>query len=222
MNFTEALIHNLNHQSNTEYALQMKAYLRHQFEFFGIKTPLRRAILNHTVKLYKKDIEENIRTTVLELLQQPQRELHHCGIELFEKHLRKSYQKNDIEIIETLITTNSWWDTVDFIAKQILGTYLIQYPEATQTVIEKYSVSTNMWVNRSSILFQLGYKHKTDEAILFNQCLRFKESDLFFIQKAIGWSLREYGKTYSESVLNFVNSTSLKPLSQKEALRNII
>lgn len=222
MNFTEALTQNLKKQGNPEYALQMKAYLRNQFEFYGIKTPLRRAILKDTTKLFKKELEENIRSITLKLLKQPQRELHHCGLELFEKQLRKSYLKKDIEIIEVLITTHSWWDSVDFIAKQILGTYLLQFPETTQTIIEKFSLSNNMWLNRSSILFQLGYKHKTDESLLFNQCLKFKNSELFFIQKAIGWALREYGKTHPEFVLNFVNSTSLKPLSKKEAIRNII
>jgi 3-methyladenine DNA glycosylase AlkD len=222
MTFTETLSQKLINQRNPEYGSQMKAYLRNQFEFYGIKTPLRRSILNETIKVYKKDIEENVRAITLQLLKEPQRELHHCGLELFEKQLRKSYQKNDIEIIESLITTNSWWDSVDFISKQVLGNYLLQYPEDTQTIIEKFALSNNMWLNRSSILFQLGYKTKTDESLLFKQCLRFKESDLFFIQKAIGWSLREYGKTNPKSVLNFVNSNSLKPLSKKEAIRNII
>ncbi|MFL0354355.1 DNA alkylation repair protein [Xanthomarina sp. GH4-25] len=222
MTFVETLTKNLINQGNPDYALQMKAYLRGQFEFFGIKTPIRRSILNETSKLFDKDLKENFRTITLNLLNQPQRELHHCAIEIFEKYARKSYTIKDINIIETFIITNSWWDTVDFIAKQILGAYLLQYPEATKTIIEKYSLTKNMWLNRSSILFQLGYKNKTDHALLFKQCLRFSESELFFIQKAIGWSLREYGKTNPKSVLNFVNSTSLKPLSKKEAIRNIV
>ena len=133
-----------------------------------------------------------------------------------------NFTKSDIELIETLITTNSWWDTVDFISKQILGVYLTQFPEAIEIVIDKFSAPNNMWLNRSTLLFQLGYKNKTDQNILFAQCLHFKESELFFIQKAIGWSLREYGKTNPEAVLNFVNINNLKPLSHKEAIRNII
>ena len=78
-----------------------------------------------------------------------------------------------------------------------------------------------MWLQRSSIIFQLGYKKNTDEALLFKQCLAHKHSEEFFIQKAIGWALREYGKTNPQSVLNFVNSADLKSLSTKEAIRNI-
>ena len=78
-----------------------------------------------------------------------------------------------------------------------------------------------MWLNRSAILFQLGYKTRTDESILFEQCLAHKESKEFFIQKAIGWALREYSKTNPDAVLNFVNSNQLKPLSTREALKRL-
>ena len=79
-----------------------------------------------------------------------------------------------------------------------------------------------MWLNRSALLFQLGYKEHTDETLFYSLCLEHRHSDEFFIQKAIGWALREYGKTNPDSVLNFVRSNTLKPLSEKEAIRNII
>jgi len=159
---------------------------------------------------------------VFDLYDLPERELHHSAIELFKKQLHKSYKKEDILIIEKLITLNSWWDSVDFIAKQILGNYLLQFPEDTQKVITNYSNSDNMWLNRCSIIFQLGYKEQTNENLLFQQCLEHKHSDEFFIQKAIGWSLREYGKTNPNAILKFLETADLKPLSKREAIRNII
>jgi 3-methyladenine DNA glycosylase AlkD len=207
--------------SNEDNASQMKAYMRDQFAFFGIKTKERRTLLKAVYLEHKQEVDTNIRAIVLELNQQTQREFHHCGMELFQKILKKKYLENDIAIIEQLIITNAWWDTVDFIAKQILGEYLLQFPEATDTVISKFSNSDHMWLQRSSIIFQLGYKKRTNEALLFQQCLHHKHSDEFFIQKAIGWALREYGKTNPQSVLNFVNSADLKSLSTKEAIRNI-
>jgi 3-methyladenine DNA glycosylase AlkD len=56
---------------------------------------------------------------------------------------------------------------------------------------------------------------------LQSQCEKHKISGEFFIQKAIGWALREYAKTNPEAVRNYVNQTNLKPLSKKEALKNI-
>ena len=74
---------------------------------------------------------------------------------------------------------------------------------------------------RSFILFQLDYKVKTNSDLLFSLCEKHSTSKEFFIQKAIGWALREYGKTNPEAVKKFVSNTNLKPLSNKEALKNI-
>ena len=120
-----------------------------------------------------------------------------------------------------MITTNSWWDSVDFIAKHILGNYLFQFPDEIEKVVTECSSSENMWLNRSAILFQLGYKNQTDAKRLFDICLQHKSSSEFFIQKAIGWALREYSKANPDEVVSFVAKADLKPLSQKEALKRI-
>lgn len=222
MSFTKELITSLEANSNPEFAAQMKTYLRDKFELYGIKTKLRRDLLKKVVDKNKEELHIGIRSISKELFNSDYRELHHCGVELFEKFLRKTYQKEDIKQIEFFIKTNSWWDTVDFIAKQILGTYLKQFPEETKVVISRFSTSENMWLNRSAILFQLGYKEQTDKALFYKLCLEHCHSEEFFIQKAIGWALREYGKTNPSSVLQFVTMNDLKPLSEREAIRNII
>lgn len=111
---------------------------------------------------------------------------------------------------------------MDTIAKNILGDYLLEHPLETEKVIERFSNSDNIWLNRSAILFQLGYKQKTNFNLLKSECEKHKNSNEFFIQKAIGWALREYSKTNPEVVKNLVNATNLKNLSKKEALKNIL
>ena len=151
----------------------------------------------------------------------PQRELQYCAIEILIKQLKGNYKKEDIQLIEKLISTNSWWDSVDTIAKNILGQYLLEYPLEIENVITPFSNSENIWLNRSAILFQLGYKQKTNFELLKSECEKHKNKNDFFIRKAIGWALREYAKTNSEAVKNYVDSSDLKPLSKKEALKNI-
>ena len=148
--------------------------------------------------------------------------MQYCAIEILIKELKRNYAKEDIQLIEKLIITKSWWDSVDTIAKNILGDYLLEHPLETEKVIERFSNSDNMWLNRSAILFQLGYKQKTNFDLLKSECEKHKNSNEFFIQKAIGWALREYGKNNPEVVKNFVNATNLKNLSKKEALKNIL
>ena len=208
--------------ANAENATHMKNYMRGQFEFYGIKTKERRTLLKQAIASNEEEVVTNVRELTFQLYKLPQREFHLTANEIFDKQLRKKYLKDDIVLIERLITENSWWDTVDFIAKWVLGNYLTIYPDMVETTITRFSNVDNIWLNRSTIIFQLGYKHNTNEELLFKQCMAYKESNEFFIQKAIGWALREYGKTSPQSVLNFVNSTSLKPLSHREAIRNII
>lgn len=221
MGFIETLIRMFEANSNDSNALAMTSYMRNQFEFYGIKATERRTLFREALSAHREEVKLNCRTIAQKLYQSEFRECHMCAMEIIAKELKRSYAKEDIHLIEFLITENAWWDTVDFIAKHILGQYLKLFPDEIELVIKAFSSSNNLWLNRSTILFQLGYKNSTDPSLLFEQCRRFKDSDEFFLRKAIGWALREYGKTNPEAVLNFVNSTQLKPLSRKEAIRNI-
>ena len=124
-------------------------------------------------------------------------------------------------MIEKLIITHSWWDTVDFLAKYVLGNYLLQFPNEILKTSELFSNSENMWLNRSAILFQLNYKKETHFELLKAICELHKNSNEFFIQKAIGWALRDYSRFNPNGVKEYVSATQLKPLSQREALRNL-
>ncbi len=221
MNFINALETAFKEKSNPENAFAMAKYMRNHFSFFGIKTENRRQIFRTLWKENQEEVSENPREIALELYTKAQRELHYCAIEILIKKLKGNYKKEDIQLIENLIITNSWWDSVDPIAKKILGEYLLEFPTEIQEVIERFSNSKNMWLNRSALLFQLGYKHKTNFELLQSECEKHKNSNAFFIQKAIGWSLREYAKTNPQIVKNYVINSNLKALSIKEALKNI-
>lgn len=211
----------LRQKASRENALPMEKYMRNLFSFFGIKTKERRQILKEVWAKNQLEVTSNTREIITQLWAKEQREFHYCAIEIAVKKLKNKYVIEDILLIEKWITTHSWWDSVDSIAKNILGEYLLKFPQATQETIARFSNSKNMWLNRSALLFQLSYKAKTNAAILFAECTKHASSDEFFIQKAIGWALREFGKTNPELVRKFVAKTNLKPLSKKEALKNI-
>jgi 3-methyladenine DNA glycosylase AlkD len=221
MNFILALENAFKQNENPENAFAMAKYMKNNFRFFGIKTDERRRIFKEIWKENKEEVLANAREIALDLYSKPEREFQYCAIEILIKELKGNYKKEDIQLIEKLITTNSWWDSVDTIAKYILGEYLLELPLETKNVIERFSKSDDMWLNRSAILFQLGYKQKTSADLLFSECLKHSHSKEFFIQKAIGWALREYAKSNPEDVQEFVKTNTLKPLSKKEALKNM-
>lgn len=221
MDFILDLQKGFNQNKSADNAVAMEAYMKNLFPFLGIKAELRRSILKDALAANKHEVKNYYRDIALKLFELQEREYHHSAMDILIKQLNKKFIPEDIELIEHLLTTKSWWDSVDAMAKYLLGGYLRQYPEQTERVIDKFSNSDNMWLNRSAIIFQLGYKKDTNAGLLFSLCEKHRESKEFFIQKAIGWALREYGKTNPDAVKTFVASAQLKPLSVREALKNL-
>ena len=120
-----------------------------------------------------------------------------------------------------MVTHKSWWDTVDFIAVKLMGAYFITYPDQKKVCISKWLKSNNIWLQRSALLFQLKYKSAIDTQLLSSSINYLLGSKEFFINKAIGWILREYSRTNPIWVMAFVDKTALSNLSKKEALRLI-
>lgn len=220
-NFTKELILLYKDNASAINAEAMAKYMKNLFPFYGIKTDLRRMLHKQALEHNKQEVKNKARRVAIELYARPERECHYSAIEVLIKSLKNQYKLEDITFIEYLLVNNSWWDTVDVISKYLLGEYLKQHPQEIPEVTGRFSSSGNMWLNRAAILFQLGYKKDTNEKLLFDLCQRHRESKEFFIQKAIGWALREYAKTSPEAVKNFVASAGLKPLSEKEALKNL-
>ena len=221
MKFIESLAADFHQNANSTLAIPMENYMKKNFTYLGIKTEARRAILKTHWENHKEEIKSNYRTIAWELFTKKEREFHYCGIEILMKEIKKNYVIEDIQLIEKFLTTQSWWDSVDTIAKYLVGGYLQQFPDETFKVVERFSNADTMWLNRTAIIFQLSYKDKTNFDLLKAECEKHKESKEFFIQKAIGWALRDYSRYNPSGVMDYVNATNLKPLSQREAVRNI-
>ncbi len=205
---------------NQDDARFMKQYMKNKFEFFGIKTPVRNEIIKNYFKEFGLPDKSELDKIILNLWSLEEREYQYFSFALLDK-FKKNQEKEDIALYEKLIVTKSWWDTVDGIAAWYVGNYFIYYPESISVYTDKWYQSTHMWLQRTVLLFQLKYKQNTDEKLLYHYCTKLSSSKEFFIQKAIGWSLREYAKTNPESVKNFVSGHSLASLSRREALKHL-
>ncbi|UQD57149.1 DNA alkylation repair protein [Flavobacterium sp. K5-23] len=220
MPFISSLEQAFEENYNAENAMAMAKYLKNNFVLYGLKTEERRLILKKIWNKNQDEVTNNVREIALELFEKKHRDFHYSAIEIVTKELRKKFQLEDIDLIEKMIITHSWWDSVDSIAKNILGVYLTTFPDEIDNTINRFSNSNTMWLNRSALLFQLGYKEKTDFNLLKRLCEKHKHSNEFFIRKAIGWALRDYARTNPDAVFDYVDSTNLKPLSTKEALKH--
>lgn len=201
-------------------AEKMKAYMLHQFPFYGIPAPLRRDLSKTHFKKYPLKDLPVLEKIITDCFLLPEREYHYFAIELFGFY-KKAWLPSSVKAIEHCLLSKSWWDSVDHIASEWLGPFFIRYPELKYMIISKWNHSGNLWLQRSSIMFQKTYKENTDAPLLSNCIRNCMDSKEFFIQKAIGWALREYAKTDPEWVLKFVKKQPLAPLSKREAIRNL-
>jgi 3-methyladenine DNA glycosylase AlkD len=207
------------HQNaNPDKAIPMKKYMKNRFDFFGIPSPLRKEIFReHKLKygLIPAGKEEEI---VQWCWQQTEREYQYFAMEFLNKTAKKANEKI-IDLYVYTLTRKSWWDTVDFIAANLVGTYLKRFPEKTEALTSEWMASGNMWLQRTCLLFQLKYKSETNTELLQQFISRLSESNEFFIRKVIGWILREYSKTDADFVFSYVAKYPLSALSQREALK---
>ena len=201
---------------NEENAYYMAKYMKDKFPFLGLKRPERVALSKEFLKLKKKDKEIDWEF-IFKCYDMPEREFHYLAIDYMDK-VKDLFMPNDMGNIEKLIMTKSWWDTVDYINK-IVGYIAMKYPEVKDNIIRHWIYSDNIWLKRISIIFQLKYKEKTDKEFLKEAVLNNSRTDEFFINKAIGWALREYSKTNKEWVKDFIENNSLSNLSVREGSR---
>ncbi len=205
--------------ANPSQAAPMKKYMRDQFEYLGIKSPQVKLLLREHVTRYGLPTLEDVDDISLDLWSQPQREFQYAAISLMER-LEKKLPKPSIKTLEYMITHRSWWDTVDNIS-HIVGVHFRRFPDVKEKYLAKWRASKNIWMRRTAILFQLDYKRETDFDLLCRIIRENLGSDEFFINKAIGWALRQYAYTDSKAVKKFVKATDLHPLSRREAMKHL-
>ncbi|NNC83833.1 MAG: DNA alkylation repair protein [Flavobacteriales bacterium] len=199
-------------------APHMKAYMKHRFEFIGVKSQARKQASKEFIDLAlgSKDLDA---AWVGELWASPYRELQYVAMDYLAR-TKRFWQPHHLQLFRGLILTRSWWDTVDFLASTCVGGVIKKYPELVDDM-DAWNADENMWSIRTSILYQLKYKESVDTDRLSRYILAHRDSNEFFIQKAIGWALRQYAKFDPFWVKGFVDTHDLAALSRREAMKHL-
>jgi 3-methyladenine DNA glycosylase AlkD len=205
-------------KSNPEYAEKQIAYMKHHFNFYGLKMAKWSELTKEIHKAHGIHDAENLQELITLCFDEEYRELQYFAMETFEKHQKKLGQAA-LPILEYMITHKSWWDSVDWIAK-LVGRYFVQYPQEIIPTTSRWMASDSFWLQRVSIIFQLFFKEKTDFDLMTKYILQVKGSKEFFLNKACGWALRQYSRTNPDAVIAFVQANpDLAGLTRREALR---
>ena len=206
--------------ANPENAVQMKRYMKNQFEFFGLKKPERVELSKQVIQNQAIPEGETLKEVCRLCFQEDQREMQYFVYDLLGKRT-KLLDDSFLDTFEVLILQKSWWDTVDFLAPKLAGKILLKYPNKISQYPGRWIQSENFWLQRSAILFQLDYKEKTNPQLLFSFIQKRADSKEFFLQKAAGWALREYSKTNPDAVREFIENNTLPKLTVREGSKRL-
>jgi len=208
------LFSDMEKNKNAGQAIKMAAYMQNKFVFLGIPKPKLKEIIKPYIKEGKKhDLD---RKFIDICWKKDYREAQYTAVEYLDSMV-KSLTDKELPNLKKLIVTKSWWETADSI-DAIIGKIVLSYKQSEKEML-KWSKDKNIWVRRVAIDFQLQYKEKTNQKLFEQIIVNNFETDEFFINKAIGWSLREYSKTNKKWVKSFINKykNKLHKLSIKEA-----
>ena len=202
-----------------ENAMAMSKYMRGMFRYYGIPTPARKSIYH---KLLKREKSSGVIDWALldKCYEDEHREFQYFVMDYLSL-MQKRLTYDDIPKIKRYIKTKQWWDTIDGFDR-IIGDIAFSDDRINDLMLE-WSSDDDLWIRRIAIDHQLNRKEKTDADLLERIIINNLESKEFFINKAIGWSLRDYSKTNPNWVRDFIekHKDKMDKLSIKEASKYI-
>ena len=213
------LITDLEENHNELLAESMSKYMQDKFRFLGVRGATR-------TEIYKKYFPDARKTKTIDwdfvenCWNKEEREFQYVVV-YYLKAMQKFLKREDISRLKYLIVTKSWWDTIDLLAK-VVGSLIIRIEGYDQIMLE-WSKDSNIWLRRVAILYQLSLKDKVDKQVLDKILVNNLGDSEFFINKAIGWALRDYSKFNPEWVREFIkkNKENMANLSIREASKYI-
>lgn len=189
-------------------AIKQEAYLKNQFKFLGLPKPKRSLLEKEFVKESKQLAKEEIIDLVFALCDLEYREYLYTAQMILQANYQK-FNYDDIQTLSAITLQNQWWENTDGF-QSFLKKWFRANPGAIRQFVLDYYKHENMWMRRLAIIAQLGLKEQTD-AVVLKRAIRYNmKYDEFFIQKAIGWALREYSKYNVKEVTEFIAKNEMK------------
>lgn len=197
-------------------AAKMAAYMKGLFPFYGLPAPKRKAVYRELLRAEKKKAAVDW-AFLDQCWADAHREFQYLVIDYLAA-MQSCLTYEDVSSrLFTYVKTKQWWDTIDGLDR-IIGNIAFTDGRIDDLMLE-WAADGDLWVRRLAIDHQLCRKEKTNTALLESILIRNFGSSEFFINKAIGWSLRDYSKSDPGWVREFLRKyqSKMSPLSIREA-----
>lgn len=206
-------------------APEMQAYMKSLMPYHGVQTPMRRAICRRVFQGLTFKNAQAWESEVRGIWEDARfREERYCALQLCSHKGANDFQTpKALKLYEDLIVDGAWWDYVDTLAADRVGGLLENHPKEIKPLMLEWSRGKDIWKRRTSIICQLNFKADIDLRLLYSCIEPSLGSKEFFLQKAIGWALRQHAWRDPKEVKRYVaqNEARLAPLSRREAIKNL-
>ncbi|MBL7959730.1 DNA alkylation repair protein [bacterium] len=206
--------------ADSKKAGPMQAYMKNVQPFYGIQMPARRKIFRSARVKYTMASYDEYETVIKQLWRGKFREELYLAVDI-AMYYKTFRSDRAMRLYEWMLKSADNWDTVDTVASHLVGDLVLQNRKH-EAILKKWARSKNKWLRRTALLAHLRHKNKTNIRRLEETILSMMDERAFFIQKAIGWILRQYAYTDPKRVIQFVRKHSgrLSNLTKREALKH--
>ncbi len=197
-----------------------QAYMKNIAPYLGMSAPDRRAATKPVFKALPIPTAKELGSAAALLYAQREREYAYAANDLLDHFIEvadRNFLKSEVA---GLITTKSWWDTVDGLGSAAVSPLSWKYP--SRALMKEWIGAPNIWLNRAAIGHQRGRRAETDTEFLLWLCHQRAKEREFFIVKAIGWALRDITAFDKPAVRQFLaDHPDLGRVAVREAERGL-
>lgn len=184
-----------------ERAEATKRYLKSSLLHLGASVPQLRAEAKAVAS--EIDSRRELRRLADELWAEPVYERRACVAFLLDYRV-DLLGPADLPAIKRFVADSETWALVDQLSADLLGNLLLAHPDAAPR-LDPWTRHRNFWVRRAALLSQIRpLKAGADFGLFAGWADAMLEEREFFIRKAIGWVLREAGKTRAAEVYEWL------------------
>ena len=217
------LIEALEAESEPQRAIDIRNYMKTDMDTYGVSIPFLRKSTKAFLRQQSDWNSAKSRELCKVLWNTNNWHLRQAAIEVLVADIKLHRQdaKVTLEFCEQEIMPYlDGWAFTDTLANKVLSQII---PATCHLLI--WMENDSFWIRRCALLSQLArlktqtFDFQTHQTIVYHLI----PDNEWFIQKAIGWSLREIGKKHPEYVLAFCDDRpEMSNFARKEATRNLV
>lgn len=198
--------------ADTNRAVQERRYLKSPCTHLGVRVPEVRMVVRNWLREVKSAdrvplTHDRLWALTDELWASPVYEMRRCAVELLTIQ-SVALQPADLPRVRGMIAGTFTWALVDPLSTDVASSIIESMePGSVDDVLDQWARDDSFWVRRAALLSQLRMLRSGngDPRRFFRYADAMLDESEFFIQKAIGWVLRDMSKRRPDVVYQWLH-----------------